>query len=274
MEYKDLTKEDLIKENIRLNGIICELKSELASNPPKTREDKIKLAILDEAPYSCWACDRNFNIIVWAGNCEKMYNISAKEAIGKNYLDLFVDEYERTQSEMDCLRIIDKNYRQVNFLAGDKKQNGGTVTVLTNCFRVYDEETKDYLQAEVGLDMGFDVDTLLSNYRTWHALMMEQVERNKKLLEYEKRDLVDQIKQHFKKEEDEICDAEKCNLRWAEESKEIGGDFAKKSREEVISRSDALKGELKKRKNSLLDQVSSATKLEDLDSIKDEVRGL
>jgi hypothetical protein len=270
LENKDWTQEDYIREIARLNGIICDLNSRLKTITPMSREDKIKLSILKDAPYSMWACDRNFKIVIWTGNCERMYNISEKDAIGKNYLELFVDEYERDQSKIDCLRIIDKNYRQRNFLATDKKGDGSDVTVLTNCYRVYDEETNDYLQAEVGLDMGFDLEKANQIHRTLLEFWIKQKENNRQLLGYSKKELEEEVKKHFKKEKDNICEAEKCNLKWIEEE-EIGNEFAEQSKKEFTSKSNKQKNEFEKQENYFLKRVADTEDLEELKRIKEEL---
>lgn len=118
-----------------------------------SREERLLIAILRRAPFTAWACDKHYRIQLWSGRCESVYGFSPQEANGANYLDLFVDPVERPQSQEDCDRIINDDYEQSNCLAYDRTKTGKSRTMLTNCFRVWDDERKQWLQAEVGIDI-------------------------------------------------------------------------------------------------------------------------
>ena len=100
-----------------------------------SKEDKFKLEIMNHAPFSAWACDRNFDIVFWSAGTAKLYGYTGKDAIGKKYLDLFVSEEERERSASDCLSVIDNGIELRNFLAYDQLSNGTKRALLTNCFR-------------------------------------------------------------------------------------------------------------------------------------------
>ena len=142
MDYDKMTKEELIEE-------INKLKKEKSIS----REDRLKLKISERVPFTMWACDRNFKIVLWECGSECVYKYRKEDIIGENYLELFVHEYEREQSKKDCIEIIDHDLMQKNFIATDCSKNGTRPMLATNCFRIWDEETKEYLQAEVSLDI-------------------------------------------------------------------------------------------------------------------------
>jgi len=141
MDYSSMSKKQLIQ-------YIEQLKEQRAFS----YEDRMKLRIIDEAPFTLWACDRNFLIRLWECQAPAMYGIKKDEALGKEYLTLFVAKDERVASETDCLAIIDEGDVFNNCIAEDVGKRG-KCTVITNCFRVQDVETGEWLQAEIGLDI-------------------------------------------------------------------------------------------------------------------------
>ena len=149
MDNKEKTNEQLFEELAMLRKQVSELEGRRAAS----REDRLKLAILDRAPLSIWACNKKFEIVLWTVGSTKIYKYEKENAIGKNYLQLFVDPPERYQSLIDCCRIVDDDYVQTNCLAYDVNQDGEHRTMLTNCFRIWDEDNEEYLQAEVALDI-------------------------------------------------------------------------------------------------------------------------
>ena len=51
--------------------------------------------LYSSAPLSIWASlgkEHNYRIVYWNEGAEKIYGISAEDAIGKNYFDVFVAE--------------------------------------------------------------------------------------------------------------------------------------------------------------------------------------
>jgi len=112
--------------------------------------------IVMQAPLSIWAslgADDNYEIVAWNQGAEEIYGHMAKEAIGRNYLDLFISEEEREQSAADCDKILNEGQVFENFLATDKASDGSVRVMLTNCFRINDPRTSKHLQVEVALDV-------------------------------------------------------------------------------------------------------------------------
>ena len=61
MDYEKLTKEELIS-----------LLNELEGQRAFTYEDRMKLEILDQSPFTIWASDRDCKITFWDGQCERL----------------------------------------------------------------------------------------------------------------------------------------------------------------------------------------------------------
>ena len=142
IDYGTMTKEELIEE-------INKLKKEKSIS----RENRLKLEILKRVPFTMWACDRNFKIVLWTCGSVCVYGYSKEDTIGRNYLELFVDENEREQSRRDCINVIDNDIVQKNFIATDCSRNGERPMLATNVFRIWDNENQSFLQAEVALDI-------------------------------------------------------------------------------------------------------------------------
>lgn len=139
MDFEELTKEELI-------SILRKLEKQRAF----TYEDRMKLEILDQSPFTIWASDRDCKITFWEGQCEHHYGYSCEEALGKDYVDLFVDEDERAAARNDQLKIIDQGEVFHNF-ANDHSRDGNTLHLLTNCRRIRDIKTGEFWNAEMGL---------------------------------------------------------------------------------------------------------------------------
>jgi PAS domain S-box-containing protein len=102
----------------------------------------------------------DFAIRLWSAGAERVYGHRAEDALGKNYLTLFVSDDEREQSRIDCESIIRDGKVFRNFMAEDVDADGQTHVMLTNCFRIWDAELEEFLQAEISLDItGLDEDS-------------------------------------------------------------------------------------------------------------------
>jgi len=176
MDNSKKTKKELLNEIRKLKKTVNEFKKKRAI----TREEQLKLAVIGKAPFTLWACNRKYEIVLWTGNCESIYKYRKEDAIGKNYLTLFVDELEKYQSEVDCNRIIDENYVQKNFLAWDISKDGNKRTMLTNCFRIWDEDNQEYLQAEIALEIS-DLELSDGEHRTLRELGVARQVQIKKI---------------------------------------------------------------------------------------------
>ncbi|MCK4377354.1 MAG: PAS domain S-box protein [Actinomycetia bacterium] len=176
MDNSKKTKKELLNEIEKLKKSVNEFKKKRAI----TREDQLKLAVIDKAPFTLWACNRKFEIVLWTGSCESIYQYRKEDVIGKNYLTLFVDGPEKYQSEVDCIKMIDEDYVQKNFLAWDISKDGNRRTMLTNCFRIWDEDNQEYLQAEIALEIS---DLVLSDreHRTLRELGISRQAQIKKI---------------------------------------------------------------------------------------------
>lgn len=143
MNYEDMTKEELV-------SYIKEIKEKRAF----TYEDQMKLVILDNSPFTVWASDRDCIIKLWMGQCESLYGFSSEEAIGKDYVDLFVAEDEKVAARRDQIDIIE-NGAVFHNIANDIGKNGNTLQLVTNCRRIRDPISGEYWNAEMGLVIDF-----------------------------------------------------------------------------------------------------------------------
>ena len=150
------TKRQLIEELEALRQRVDQLERASYREPTQglTREDRLFLDIVEQAPFSMWASKciaGNYEIVLWNRGAAEIYQFSKEEAIGSNYLTLFVSDEERVQSAIDCDKIIEEGEVFRNFLAYDEAKDGTRRAVLTNCFRIWDEDEGECLQAEMAL---------------------------------------------------------------------------------------------------------------------------
>lgn len=123
-----------------------------------TDEDlPLVLAILKSANMTFWAgsgADDNFAIRLWGDGAERIYGHSRHEALGKSYIDLFVNPRERERAIEDHARIVATGeVYDWDWAADDVTATGDVRTMLTHCFRVQDPSDGSWLLAEVGIDV-------------------------------------------------------------------------------------------------------------------------
>ena len=143
MNYDHLSKEDLI-----------ELYEEIKKKRAYTYEDQLKLTILDDAPFTMWTSDRNCIIKFGSGQCETLYGFKKNDALGKDFVDLFVASEEKLAARRDQIDIID-NGAVFHNIANDIGKNGNTLQLITMCHRIKDPSTGEILNAEMGLIIDF-----------------------------------------------------------------------------------------------------------------------
>lgn len=180
MDYEKMTKEELIRYIKE-----CEKKRAF------TFEDQMKLAFIDNSPFTVWASDRDCIIKFWSGECEKLYGYSKEDALGKDFVELFVAEDEKKAAREDQLKIIDDNEIFHN-IANDIGKKGNTLRLLTNCWRLKAPGVDEYWNFEMGLIVSFYDQELarLNQIIAESRLLKESVNR---FLEYSK-----QIQNNFK----------------------------------------------------------------------------
>lgn len=172
-ESGDISKEDFLAELRKMRAF--------------SKSDRFKLTVVDNAPFSMWACDEEYIIRYWECECERIYGYSSEQAIGKRFLELFVAAPERNQAELECAKIIERRSSPgefINNIAVDFDSLGRDVTLMTNCFPIFDDESQKWLQAEIALPT--DVEkvvqkhaNILRNYQKLRSTIV-QYENDKK----------------------------------------------------------------------------------------------
>lgn len=132
-------------------------------------EDRIATQLCMQAHVSMWACDEELRIVLWNRGAEDIYGYPAEAVIGERYLELFVDEDEREDSQADTESTIATGVRFKNFLAYDRDPKGRVRYMLTNCFRVTDPDTGKHFAAEVGVEIS-DLELRKDEHRTLREL--------------------------------------------------------------------------------------------------------
>jgi len=239
-----------------------------------TREQKLKLAIVDRLPFTVWACDRNFRIVLWSGRSAEIYQAPPEKALGTNYLELFVDPPERAQSREDCLKIIDEDMVQNNFLAYDRAQDGSRRAMLTNCFRIFDEETKQYLQAEVSVEIS-DLQLRSEQHRTLREVGVAGLVQTARTIEMYKRDLMGRIDSANSRRLDRIRERRHEVNAWFDKARvKVGEQNAQDLTAADSERLHKEQQSLIERCTGLRAAVQDAKTIEELDRIDDTVRAL
>ena len=260
MDYSKMTKEELIEE-------INKLKKEKSS----CRVDMLKLKILEQIPFTMWACDRDFKIILWTCDTERVYGHNEMEAIGKNYLELFVDPLEREQSKTDCIKIIEGNLVQKNFIATDHSRDGGRPMLATNCFRIWDEETQDYLQAEVSLDIS-DIQEKIREYHDCRVNWAREIGEKEKTINSYKGSLLNRVKEIHEDKFRSFIHKEDERKNYIKELRKIKGDAGvNKLKFEYAEKNGKLKKALDANENHLKTRISDAKTAEELDELDKKI---
>lgn len=121
------------------------------------REAFPDLKVFDALPVSFWMSHGKkgeYRIAAWNQGAATIYGFSADEALGKSYIELFVDPDPKVaqQSKKDADAVISGNYKHpVNCLAIDRNKHGQEIILLTNVFR-YEYDGVGY-QAEIGVNL-------------------------------------------------------------------------------------------------------------------------
>ncbi|MFE4551506.1 sensor histidine kinase [Streptomyces sp. NPDC056785] len=118
-------------------------------------EQRLLTEIVSNVSASVWAAagpEDDYAIYVWNRGAERLYGLPRERAIGKSYLNLFVNELERDQAVADHADIVAKR-REFRNLANDVMADGSERLLLTVGFPLWDELREKYLLAELGIDV-------------------------------------------------------------------------------------------------------------------------
>lgn len=117
-------------------------------------EYQILCAIVDNIEASIWAAagpSADYAIRAWNAGAADLYGYERGEALGRNYLDLFVNEDERDQAIADHDDIV-RTQRRFRNLANDRTKSG-VRQLLTLGFPLWDHRSGEWLLAELGVDV-------------------------------------------------------------------------------------------------------------------------
>lgn len=175
MDFDNMTKEELIDyiQKLQIKRAFSE-------------EDQFLLKILDNSPFTIWASDRNCIIKFWEGQCELLYGYKKDQALGKDFVDLFVAEDEKKAAREDQLKIIDSGEVFHN-IANDVAKNGNTLRLLTNCWRMKAPDSDEYWNIEMGLIIDFfyqeleRLEEIITESRLYKARITQFIELSKHL---------------------------------------------------------------------------------------------
>lgn len=234
-----------------------------------TPDEQLKIAIFDQIPFTIWASTRDFRIVLWNRTSEDKYGYSSKEAVGRDYVELFVDELEKDDSKDDCLQIIDRDKKFKNFLAYDHAADGSTRTMLTNCFRVYDRTRNEYLQVEVGVSADeLNLDLERDRLHSLRELAKKRNEERAKAKEAVRDSLISSISDKL---EIRNLRLEVKRQRIEEQILDIGKDSPQSQRLSAeLQKIDNEHLDIRRLKRSLLQRIQAAATIEDLIKIQDE----
>ena len=224
-------------------------------------EDQIKLAILDKSPFSIWASDRDCRITLWAGQCENMYGYKATDMIGKNYIDMFVAEDEKSTAAKDHLSIVDDG-KPFHNLARDEHIDGSHPLILTNCFRIRDPKSGDSWYAEMGLNVEFFDDEL----RKYNEMVTtsQRIKASRHNLESYAEQFKEQISDRKKSLIDSLLEGASC-------AKQMGKviEYSVQMRD-FIKRLDSVVDEIDKEATNYYTRITSCDVLSDCERIRKE----
>lgn len=115
------------------------------------------IEVLHRGQLAVWVADNadaQYAIRHWSKGAESLYGFTRAEAIGKNYVDLFVNPKEQAEAYDTHRRIVEDDEEfGWNYAAYDISKDGNVHTVLGNSFRVWDPAFDRYLYAEIGIDI-------------------------------------------------------------------------------------------------------------------------
>jgi len=125
--------------------------------PNDTRDVETVLGIIRNASMTLWAAEGeegDYAIRIWSPGAERVYGYTEELALGRNYIELFVNPKEQAKAITDHKDIVETGSAyEWNWEADDLAADGSTRTIITNCFRYWDTNRQKWLLAELGVDL-------------------------------------------------------------------------------------------------------------------------
>jgi PAS domain S-box-containing protein len=229
---------------------------------------QLKLAIFDRLPMPVWACDRTCRIVFWNDAAARLYGFPEHEAIGQDFVELFVNVPEREKARIDCIDIIDNN-RNIRNMADDLDKHGNTRTLVTQCFPVYNVQGYPGLQVEVSYEVQ-DIERLQRELQAlqeaYRRAELEREEMHRKFVETTRSRALKALESVVEAVR-ESNRARRNAIHQAELKKGADPNSLAKAKSEVRQELDRLikwESEIRKR-------VMSETTIEELDALIDTI---
>lgn len=231
---------------------------------------ELKLAIFHQFPMPVWACDRNCRIVFWNDAAARVYGFPVEEAIGQDFVDLFVNVPEREKARIDCMDIIDNN-RPIRNMANDIDKHGNTRTLVTQCFAVYNIQEHPGLQVEVSYEVQ-DIERLQRELED----LQEEHRRAEQDREELRRKLVDVTRARALKALEWVVESVKGanrtrrkTIQEAELKKDADQQMLAKAKAEVKTESERLV----RWERDIRNQLMSLTSAEELEALIEVIEG-
>ncbi len=229
---------------------------------------QLKLAIFDRLPMPVWACDKNCRIVFWNDAAARLYDYSAEEAIGKDFVDLYVNKPEQEKARIDCVDIIENN-KPIKNMANDIDKHGNTRTLVTQCFALYNVGGHPGLQVEISYEVQ-DIERLQEELvrmqEAYKRAQMESEELQRKLVDVTRTRALSALDSMVKSVKEALLDRKHVADQAA---------LKKDANQEMV---EEIRGEIKDEKEKLIKwekgmrkELMSQTKVGDLEALIDSI---
>jgi len=256
------TLERLERENEMLKkqkSIFAEC-SALLDTEEGRREALFCLQFFRSIPLPLWTSTLDANISYWNEFAERTYQHSAKKALGKNFINLFVSEAEKEQAAEDLTSIIFGEEGAEHFnLCKDKDKLNRQVYLVTCCFPVFDPRHGEVVQAEISFDLR-QLATLEAELSDMYVRFRKKEEEQRTLKLQREAVVIKNLVEELFNELRQYCSRERSKIqKRIEKNRELMED---KKSSEIEKRTHKMQMEEGQKVLELLDRWELATQQE------------
>lgn len=142
-------------------------------------EDRMLLQMIEKSPFTYWASDKAYRVVLWSGKCSEIYH---RSLLGKPFPEI-MSLFERSNAMIDSLRVIEADSNTLpkliadyaNYYTKDLQGEARDFGLITNSMQLIDDETGEKFYAEIGLP--FEFERQLSEYEERQKKLAEKVDR-------------------------------------------------------------------------------------------------